>query len=78
MISGLLPFRGDTRALIKSRISSAYYTFDIPEFKTVSDECMSLIKLMLVVIPEDRISLEKAFDHPWFSKFAQSSPDDED
>lgn len=35
-------------------------------FNQVSDELKDLIKSMLEVIPEERITIEQAIDHPWF------------
>eukprot|EP00341_Mesodinium_pulex_P015993 CAMPEP_0116892640 /NCGR_PEP_ID=MMETSP0467-20121206/2814_1 /TAXON_ID=283647 /ORGANISM="Mesodinium pulex, Strain SPMC105" /LENGTH=111 /DNA_ID=CAMNT_0004561873 /DNA_START=1059 /DNA_END=1394 /DNA_ORIENTATION=+ len=40
--------------------------FNIPEFKNVSDLSKDLILKLTEKNPEDRISLNKALEHPWF------------
>jgi serine/threonine protein kinase len=38
-----------------------------PIFNQVSSELKDLIKSMLEVIPDERITLEEAMSHPWFN-----------
>lgn len=56
MVSGYLPFQGENSVKIYEKIQKADYHFKHKEFKDVSDECKDLIKKMLVVDPNKRLT----------------------
>ena len=66
--SGYLPFQGDNTSDVFYRISKAKYHFDHKEFQEASPEVIDLIKKLLVVDPEQRLSASEALKHPWFTK----------
>ena len=65
-MSGYLPFQGENRNDVFSKIQSAKYHFNHAEFKVVSDEAKDLIAKLLVVDPKKRLSAGDALQHTWF------------
>lgn len=51
---------------IKINILNLNYSFP----KELSDPCKDLISKILVLKPEDRLSMEKILDHPWIKQVA--------
>jgi calcium-dependent protein kinase len=49
------------------RVKAGKYTFDIPEFKNISEQAKDLISKLLIYDPEKRISAEEALQHPWIT-----------
>jgi serine/threonine protein kinase len=47
-------------------------TFDSPQWKNVSKDCMDLIFKLLIKNPENRISVDNLLVHPWFDKLSKS------
>jgi calcium-dependent protein kinase len=66
LLSGLLPFGGESRTIIFDKISEGRYTFEKKEFKNISEEAKDLIRLMLVVQPKKRVTAAQALKHKWF------------
>jgi len=62
LVSGSLPFDGQTLQELRSRIVSCQ--FRIPFY--ISQHCENLIKSVLVIEPGQRIGLELIARHPWF------------
>jgi calcium-dependent protein kinase len=60
LVSGYLPFQGRTSNDVFAKILRGEYHFDHPEFKSVTSQCKDLIKRLLVVDPEHRISGREA------------------
>ncbi len=52
LVSGYVPFNGESRATLYKQIKHAQFDFSYPEFEKVSVECKEMIKLMLVVNPK--------------------------
>lgn len=71
LVSGSLPFDGATLQDLRSRVVGCQYR--VPFF--LSSECEQLLKGLLVIDPERRLSLEQIAKHPWTSKGRQSRPD---
>ena len=70
MLSGKMPFNGDSNKEIFDNICKGEYTLNIAPFNTdVSDEAKDLIDKLLQVDPEKRISAEEALQHKWFDKW---------
>lgn len=69
LLSGYLPFQGETKQQIFNKIKKAKFHFNHKEFEKVSDEGKELIKKLLVVDPKKRIRSEEALADPWFEKF---------
>ncbi|KAJ8688389.1 hypothetical protein QAD02_024184 [Eretmocerus hayati] len=61
LVCGVLPFDGPTMQQLRSVVISG--KFRIPFFMTA--ECERLIRHMLVVEPERRLSIPQILNHPW-------------
>ena len=55
LVSGYLPFMGKEEE-VKRKIEEADYHFNHEEFETVSDECKDLVKKLLVVDMNKRLT----------------------
>jgi len=66
LMSGYLPFQGESRNEVFDKIQNAKYHFKHKEFDTCSDEVKDLIVQMLTIDPKRRISAKDALKHPWF------------
>ena len=66
MLSGFLPFRGDTKDDVYKKVIRGDYSLSEKEWKKVSDNAKDLLKRLLEVNPQKRISAKEALNHPWF------------
>jgi calcium-dependent protein kinase len=64
LLSGVPPFYGDTDPQILDSVKKGLFTFDIPEFKGVSESAKDLIKKMICK-PAVRLTAQQSLDHPW-------------
>jgi calcium-dependent protein kinase len=69
LVSGYLPFFSDDRDEVFRKIQTADFHFDHNEFKSVSEECKTLIRKMLTLDPKKRIKGQEVITDPWFDKF---------
>lgn len=65
-LSGYLPFQGENRQQLASKIKQGAIHFQHSEFKQVSKESMDLIEHMLHKDHKKRYSAQQAMQHPWF------------
>ncbi|CAG9332161.1 unnamed protein product [Blepharisma stoltei] len=63
MLCGTVPFKG--KNIKELQIAILKGTIDYPDF--LSEEAKDLISQFLDLIPQNRISIWKALEHPWFS-----------
>ena len=70
LVSGSLPFDGATLQELRSRVVGCQYR--VPFF--LSEQCEQLLKGLLVIDPERRLSLEQIASHPWSIKWRDSDP----
>ena len=56
LVSGYLPFQGDSQAIVFQKIVTLNYHFDHKEFKAISPDCIDLIRKLLVLNPEHRLT----------------------
>ena len=68
MLSGKVPFPGNTEPEIIYNVIKGDFHFDYDAFKTVSDECKDLIKSCLAKEYETRFTAKQAIDHIWIQK----------
>ena len=71
LVTGTYPFDSVTknRAEVFQKIQKGHYTFPEAVDKTLSHECKDLIKRMITVERNKRITGEQALGHEWFTKF---------
>ena len=56
LLSGYLPFQGENRNIVFSKIQKSQYHFNHKEFSKVSEEGKNLIRKMLIVDPQKRVT----------------------
>ena len=69
LLSARPPFGGEDDNEIMERVSSGKYDLESPPFNKLSKNSIDLIKRLLTMDPEQRISAEQALNHPWFKEF---------
>ncbi|KNC35420.1 CAMK/CDPK protein kinase [Plasmodium falciparum RAJ116] len=62
---GCPPFNGSNEYDILKKVEAGKYTFDLPQFKKISDKAKDLIKKMLMYTSAVRISARDALEHEW-------------
>ncbi|OII71297.1 calcium calmodulin dependent protein kinase [Cryptosporidium ubiquitum] len=68
LLAGYPPFGGQTDQEILKKVEKGKYTFDSPEWKSVSEGAKDLIKQMLQYDSQRRISAQQALEHPWIKE----------
>lgn len=66
MLCGFPPFNGVTDEEILDSVIKGKFSFNLPEFKFVSQKAKDLIKKMIKYNPKERISIEEALSDDWF------------
>lgn len=67
-LGGYPPFNTECSTMsVREQIISGHYRFIPSQWKKVSNEAKDLIKKLLVVDPEKRLSVEEALTHPWLN-----------
>ena len=65
---GVVPFKANDMQVLYNKIIVG--TFKFPELDDISAELVDLIRRMMVVDIDKRLSLEQVMRHPWFRRFA--------
>ncbi|KAJ2815864.1 hypothetical protein FBU31_006777, partial [Coemansia sp. 'formosensis'] len=70
MVSGMLPFSDEdgNPQILFSQILSGELDFSFPCWRTLSSECQEFIRSLLRVDPSKRMTVDKAFKHPWIAQ----------
>ena len=68
MITGKLPFYGSKREEVFVKIKKGKYDKHLLNKSNCSDELKDLIKKLLVVNEDKRLSIEQGLEHPWVRK----------
>jgi serine/threonine protein kinase len=67
MVGGYYPFRGKDDFDVLRKVRYGEFKFHSKFWKDISDEAKTLVKDMMTVIPEDRITASQALSSAWFS-----------
>lgn len=65
ILCGFPPFFDENQDVLTHKIITADYVFLEPWWDEVSDEAKDLITKMLVIDPEERITIDEIREHPW-------------
>lgn len=65
LLSGNLPFMGRSQKELFRKIVAGKYEFDDEDWKDVSSDAKDLVKRLLVLNPDDRITAAEAVRHRW-------------
>jgi calcium-dependent protein kinase len=68
LLSGTVPFYGETDAEILAAVKRATFTFYSPTWNDISTEAKELVTKMLAFPPSRRISAHNAYMHKWITK----------
>ncbi|XP_076065454.1 uncharacterized protein LOC143039386 [Oratosquilla oratoria] len=75
LLTGFLPFGGDTDQETFLEISKGELDFPDELFEDISEEAIEFIKRLLLRQPSRRLSARECLDHPWMWKeFSQPNP----
>lgn len=71
LLSGRLPFEGPSRQIVQTKIRGAMFQFEpVAAWEKVSDSAKDLIRKMMSLDWEHRLTAEEVLDHPWFEECA--------
>lgn len=68
LLVGYPPFEANSHEKLVSKIKEGKINFNGENWNLISNEAKDLVKKMLLVDYEKRISAEEALNHPWFKK----------
>lgn len=68
ILCGFPPFYDDNHDVLTHKIITADYVFLEPWWDEVSSQAKDLISRMLVVNPEERITIDEIYQHPWVAE----------
>nr|3HX4_A Chain A, Calmodulin-domain protein kinase 1 [Toxoplasma gondii] len=71
LLSGCPPFNGANEYDILKKVEKGKYTFELPQWKKVSESAKDLIRKMLTYVPSMRISARDALDHEWIQTYTK-------
>ena len=69
LLSARPPFEGDDDEEIIEKVEAGEYDLESPPFNKLSKNSLDLIKSLLTMDPDQRISAEQALNHPWFKEY---------
>ena len=67
LLGGYYPFRGSSDVEVLKNVRYGIYDFKPRFWKGVSDEAKSLVRAMMTVNPDERITAEAALNRDWIS-----------
>lgn len=67
LLGGYNPFEGRSTVITIARIKAGKFSFPSPYFDHVSEDAKDLIRCMLVVSQEKRLSARACLEHKWFA-----------
>ena len=65
LLSGKTPFHDSTQSKTLERIKSCRFNFDDPIWSGISDQAKDLISRLIVLDPNNRLSVDQILQHPW-------------
>eukprot|EP00918_Siedleckia_nematoides_P015032 GHVU01032605.1.p1 GENE.GHVU01032605.1~~GHVU01032605.1.p1 ORF type:complete len:255 (+),score=58.33 GHVU01032605.1:387-1151(+) len=72
LLSGCPPFYGSSEYEILKRVETGKYSFNLPQWKKVSEMAKDLIRRMLTYVPSMRITAREALEHEWVKSMTQN------
>jgi serine/threonine protein kinase len=68
MLSGISPFFYEDEDKVVASVQKVQWKFDPEAFASVSEDAKDFISKCLIRAPENRLTAEKALEHPWLSE----------
>lgn len=69
LVAGALPFQGTSRTEVFDKIRSGVYE----EPESCSKECKDLLRQMICVDVQKRLSAQQALEHKWFKMYEKGN-----
>ncbi|KAK2197642.1 bifunctional EF-hand domain/Protein kinase domain/Protein kinase-like domain superfamily/EF-Hand 1 [Babesia duncani] len=73
LLCGFPPFNGQNETEIIKRVQTGKYSFDMPQWRKVSESAKDLIGRMLTYNPAKRITAAEALEHHWIVYMTRQS-----
>ncbi len=70
LLSSRLPFMGDTPEALLTKVAKGEYEMDPAVWDPVCDDAKDLVRNLLQVNPEERLTAADALKHPWFAEIS--------
>lgn len=67
ILCGFPPFYDDNHDILTQKIITANYVFLEPWWDEIGKDAKDLISRMLIINPEQRITIEEIYQHPWMA-----------
>jgi len=67
MLSGVPPFE-ESEGVLYEQITQGRYAFDVPAWNEVTPEAKHMVKQLMTVDPNERLTIEQALAHPWLQR----------
>lgn len=74
LLCGYPPFYNENDGRLFDSIMAGQYEFHSPYWDNISAQAKDLIKKLLVVNPQQRLTASQALEHEWFSVSAKHLP----
>jgi len=65
MLCGYPPFFGETDAEVLAKVRLGNFAFNVADWKNISEDAKTLIRMLLKMNPRDRYTAEQALNHQW-------------
>lgn len=75
LLFGKSLFKGKTYSEVLNENRSCFFSLESEEYAAVDEVVMDLLKKMLKVNPEERITAEEAMNHPYFKEESEEELD---
>jgi len=76
LLTGIPPFDGNDDKTIIKKVRYGKYDMEIMDKLGISIEAQQLVRQLLTIDPEFRITAKEAKDHRWIKKFEKSDLND--
>lgn len=73
MLSGQIPWPKTSKKEYLISIVLGKFNFDLPVWSTISEEAKDLIKKLICINPNKRLTAKEAMNHPWFKDVYRNS-----
>merc|ERR1719156_29341 len=73
LLCGYPPFYGETDADVLTKVRLGNFTFNASDWKNISEDAKTLIRMLLKMNPRDRYTAEQALNHEWVKNKAPAA-----
>jgi len=70
LLCGYPPFFGENDADVLAKVRLGNFSFNVSDWKNISEDAKNLIRMMLKMNPKDRYTAEQALHHEWIQGHA--------